>query len=116
MTARLGSAALANWEALDGYAVAHGVPDPRTLPLSRFCSFVWYMMTCNVEKQAEIETMRAQLWRPLPKSTAPIPTRSPWSAENETKAFGALTASLGAKKVTAQPAGSRPGLAPQPPT
>lgn len=93
MTVRLVRTAVANWDTLDGYAVAHGMGDLRDLPLERFCAFVWYMMTRFAEKK-DIDQMRSKLWVPPPKSTAPIPTNSPWSAEAETAAFRAVKAQL----------------------
>jgi len=93
VTVRLVRTAVGNWETLDGYAVAHGMPDLRDLPLDRFCNFVWYMLTRNSEKK-DVDQMRAKLWVPPPKSTAPIPKNSPWSAEAETAAFKAVRAQL----------------------
>jgi hypothetical protein len=86
--------AVANWAHLDGYAVAHGMPDLRELPLERFCNFVWYMMTRNAEPR-EVDRLQQQLWVP-PKSerNKPIPKASPWSAENETAALKAAIATL----------------------
>lgn len=85
---------MANWGTLDGYAVAHGLPDLRELPLERFLNFVWYMMTRNSEPK-EIERLKQTLWVP-PKSerAKPIPKNSPWSAENETAALKAAIATL----------------------
>ena len=94
MTVRLVRTAVANWETLDGYAVAHGMKgDLRDMPLDRFCNFVWFMMTRNAEKK-DIDSMRAKLWVPPPKSAAPIPRNIPWSAEAETAAFKAVKAQL----------------------
>ena len=93
MTVRLVHTAVANWETLDGYAVAHGMADLRTLTLERFCNYVWFMLTRNAE-QKDIDKLRARLWVPPPKSTAPIPKNSPWSAEAETRAFQAVKAQL----------------------
>jgi hypothetical protein len=93
VTVRLVRTAVANWETLDGYAVAHGMGDLRLLELDRFCNYVWYMLTRNAEKK-DIDSMRAKLWVPPPKSAAPIPRNSPWSAEAETAAFKAVKAQL----------------------
>jgi hypothetical protein len=93
VTVRLVRTAVANWETLDGYAVAHGMEDLRTLELDRFCNFVWFMMTRHAEKK-DADQMRAKLWVPPPKATGPIPRNSPWSAEAETAAFKAVKAQL----------------------
>ena len=93
MTVRLVRTAVANWDTLDGYAVAHGMGDLRDLSLERFCNFVWYMLTHNSEKK-DVDQMRSRLWVPPPKSQAPIPKNSPWSAESETAAFRAVKAQL----------------------
>lgn len=93
MIARLGHLATEKWADLDGYAVAHNMPSLRRLPLERFCNFVWYMFTRNANDPAAVDKFRASLWMP-PKGEVP-PPQSPWSAENESKAFGALKAGLG---------------------
>ena len=93
MTVRLVRTAVANWETLDGYAVAHGMGDLRLLDLDRFCNFVWYMLTRNADKK-DTDSLRAKIWVPPPKSVAPIPKNSPWSAEAETAAFKAVKAQL----------------------
>lgn len=89
-------AAARSWADLDGYCVAHGIPDPRELPLERFCNLVWYMMTRNAKDEAAVAKIRAQLWRP-PRGMTVIDRRSPWSPENETKAFAALKSALSPK-------------------
>lgn len=91
MTARLVLTAVNNWDTLDGYAAAHGMPPLLELSLDRFCNFTWYMMTRFSEKK-EIDQLKAKLWVPPPKTTAPIPAQSPWSPENEQKAFAAVKA------------------------
>ena len=93
MTVRLVRTAVANWETLDGYAAAHGMKPLRLMELERFCNYVWYMMTRNGEKK-DNDQLRAKLWVPPPKSEAPIPKNSPWSAEAETAAFRAVKAQL----------------------
>lgn len=93
MTVRLVRTAVANWETLDGYAVAHGMDDLRNLPLERFCNFVWYMLTRNSEKK-DVDQLRAKLWVPPPRAAVPIPANSPWSAESETAVFKAVKAQL----------------------
>lgn len=94
-----------NWADLDGYAVAQNMPDLRTLPIDRFCNFVWHMLTRNAD-ESDRRKLEANIWRPPPK-TVHIDPRSPWSAQNETSALGALKAGLGLSgKVPSQPAPS----------
>lgn len=89
--------ALQHWDVIDGYAVGHNVPDVRTLPLDRFCNFIWWLSTRNANETDQAKA-RAQLWRPPPvvpgKVATPIDPRSPWSAENEAKALASLKAGL----------------------
>ena len=112
MTVRLGMAALAQYEAIDGYATGHGMKDIRLLALDRFCNFVWWLATRNANEQEQAK-MRAQLWRPPPpppgKAPERIDPRSPWSAENEAKALAGLKAGLG---LTTKPTSAAP--APEP--
>lgn len=91
MTARLVLTAVNNWDTLDGYAAAHGMPPLTELTLDRFCNFTWYMMTRNADKK-DYDRLKTQLWVPPPKSSAPIPANSPWSAEAESKAFASVKA------------------------
>lgn len=93
MTLRLGQIAQQHWADLDGYAVGHGMPDLYTLPLERFSNWVWWMLTRN-SNEAEKQKIRAKLWQPPADHKGPIDARSPWSAENEMKAFAALKAQL----------------------
>lgn len=93
MTIRYAQVALQNWEDLDGYAVGHGMRSPKSLPVDRFCHWIWWMLTRNSEKQ-EREKLRAKIWQPPMNSTAPIDKRSPWSPENEGKAFAMLKQQL----------------------
>lgn len=93
MTARLAKAAVENWADFDGYAVAHGMPDLRELPLDRFCSFVWHMLSRNADEQG-VAKLRAKLWQP-PKGEVITDTASPWHPDNEKAAFNSLKAGLG---------------------
>lgn len=106
MTVRLGMAAADNWASIDGYAAGHAMKDIRLLPLERFCNFIWWLSTRNSNEQ-EIAKQKAQLWRPPPappgKPAVPIDPRSPWSAENESKAFAALKAGLTGQVSTPTP-------------
>jgi len=63
------------------------------MPLGRFCSFMWWYCTRNASQQ-DIDKFRTRLWQPVQGEV--IPANSPWSAENETKAFQALKAQTGA--------------------
>lgn len=90
MIARLGHLAVTNWMSLDGYGVAHGV-DPKREPLDRFCAYVYYMVTRNGDEKG-IAKFKSALWMP-PKGVAPD-VRSPWSPENETRAFKAVHAMI----------------------
>lgn len=65
--------------------------DLRTLPLDRFCNFVWWWWTKDAPDSTEVAKIRARLWVP-PKGIAP--TTGPWSPEAETAAFKALSTSL----------------------
>ena len=93
MIARYGQIARQNWEDLDGYAVGHGMPPLTSLPLDRFCNWVWWMLTREAN-ESDRQKIRAKIWRPPPEENKPIDPRSPWSAENEMKAFSALKAQL----------------------
>lgn len=72
--------------------MANGLPSLPSLPLDRFCNFVWHMVTKNASSE-NLEKFRAQLWRP-PLGEVPD-ARSPWSAENERGSFASLKAQLG---------------------
>jgi hypothetical protein len=91
VTVRLVLTAVNNWDTLDGYAAAHGMPPLTELTLDRFCNFTWFMMTRHSEQKA-IDQLKAKLWVPPPKSQAPIPANSPWSPESEAQAFAAVKA------------------------
>lgn len=66
--------------------------DLRSLPLDRFCNYVYWMAT-KESTATEVDKFRARLWRP-PKGATPD-QRSPWSEVNETSAFQGLKAGLG---------------------
>ena len=80
---------------MDGHLVGHGAKGLDELPLRRFCSFIWWMATRNAEEK-DVENFRIQLWRPPLGYQTEIPAESPWSPENESKAFQSLKASLNA--------------------
>lgn len=92
MTVRLAEIALGSWDDIDGFAVSRGMADLRELPLDRFANFIWWFLTRNAS-QEDRERVRNRIWQP-PKGELP-PAKSPWSAENETKAFRALKQTLG---------------------
>lgn len=77
--------------ALDGYAIANGGGNPWQLPLRRTLSFIYHMVTRNGDEKG-IAKFHASLWKP-PKGVA-ADRRSPWSPENETKAFNAVKAMI----------------------
>lgn len=111
MTLRYGQIAEAHWPDLDGYAVGHNMPPLDSLPLGRFCNWLWWMLTRNANEQ-EKEKIRAKLWRPPPAHEGPIDKRSPWSAENEMKSFASLKAQLMPGSIT--PGGSDGASEPSP--
>jgi len=53
------------------------------------------MVTRNAEEK-DVEQFRIQLWRPPLGAQTEIPAESPWSAENETRAFQSLKSALNA--------------------
>lgn len=83
---------VARWEAMDGFAVAHNMPDLRTLDLGRLSNFVYWRISDGADDKA-LDKFRARLWQP-PRGIIPD-KRSPWSAENEVSSFAAARASLG---------------------
>lgn len=93
--------AIARWEEFDGYAVAHNMPDIRMLPLERFCSFIYWMLTRDADESSRAK-LNAQLWMPPPEFEpeavvdAVADSRSPWNPENEGKALSAFKAQFGA--------------------
>jgi hypothetical protein len=92
------------WEEFNGYAIAHGMTDLRRLDAAPFLDFAWYLLTRNGSPES-VEKFKRQLWMP-PKGVLPD-ARSPWSAENETKAFQAVKALTSGKAPTiALPQGS----------
>jgi hypothetical protein len=92
VTLRYGQIANESWDDLHGWAVGHGLR-LQTLTLEEFCHWMWWMLTRNAKNDAERDKLRAKLWRPpvnAVTASKPIDSRSPWSAENETRAFAAL--------------------------
>ena len=83
---------VARWEAMDGFAVAHNMPDLRNLDLGRLANYVYWRTTDGADEKA-LDKFRARLWQP-PRGVIPD-KRSPWSAENESSSFAAARASLG---------------------
>lgn len=68
------------------------MPDLGELPLYRLCNFVYARIMAGGDEKHQ-ERFKARLWMP-PKGEEPD-ARSPWSAENETKGFAALSAQVG---------------------
>lgn len=93
MSLRLARAAVDDWQAFDGFAASQGLPDLEEMSPARFCNLVWWWLIRNVADPIDVDKVRARLWQP-PKGVVPTP-ESPWSAENESKGFAALKASLG---------------------
>jgi hypothetical protein len=79
---------------LDGYGVAHNIPELIDQPLARVMNYVWFMLIRNADTNEQAK-LRAKLWLP-PKGVEP-PKESPWSAESEMAAFRSLRAGLGGK-------------------
>jgi hypothetical protein len=77
---------------VDGLAVSLGLADLRTLPLSRFVNFIWWYLTRNIQSEADLAKIRANVWMP---PAGVEPTEGPWSAAAEMSAFASLKASLG---------------------
>lgn len=96
MTVRLCGLLVDNWAFVDGMAMGTGMGDLEDYPLGRVANFAWWLLT--KEKDAkEIDKLKARIWQP-PRGHVEIETASPWSAENEMKAFSAIKSQLAPKK------------------
>lgn len=93
MTLRLLTTAWEQWVDLDGWAVAHGMKDLRSISLFRFVSFVQWWLTKDAPDAAARASFEAKLWQP-PPGVEPAPG-SPWSPEAELGALNALHMQLG---------------------
>ena len=93
MIQRLLASAYSEWDYIDGFCLGHGI-DLEKLPLNRFCSVMWWILTRNAGEENDAEKLKRELWMP-PKGTAVTDPRSPWFAGNESGGFGALKSSLG---------------------
>lgn len=71
------------WERFDGQMAMKNVA-PLELEFERFLNLVYAWYTDGMDEQ-EIAKFDAKLW--IPPKGKPIPAESPWSAENERKAF-----------------------------
>ena len=93
MIERLVASAEANWQRLDGEMAMKNV-DPLALPFERYLNLVlvWFL---GDRDEAETAKFMAKLW--MPPKGAPIPAESPWSPENETKAFAQFKAATTGK-------------------
>jgi hypothetical protein len=79
---------------LEGHLVGQGaIYGMEDLPINRFLGYVWWYFTKDADERQR-DKFKAALWRP-PTIDTPIPKESPWSAENEMKAFSALKAETG---------------------
>lgn len=93
MIQRLLASAYSEWDYIDGFCLGHGI-DLEKLPLNRFCSVMWWILTRNAGEENDAEKLKRELWMP-PKGAAVTDPRSPWFAGNESGGFGALKSSLG---------------------
>lgn len=76
----------------DGFAVAHNMPQLGDIDLGRLANFI-YWHTVKDAGNDDVEKFRAKLWQP-PIGVA-AHERSPWSPENESKAFSSARTALG---------------------
>lgn len=60
---------------------------------------MWWLWTRNGDEKDKAR-FRAKVWQP-PKGTEVVDKRSPWSPENELKAFASVQAALGLKQIAA---------------
>lgn len=90
MTVRLSQVALTYWADLDGLAVSRNMPPLQSLPVDRFCNFVWWWMTRNAD-EAERKRLQARIWQP---PLDYVPKTGPWAAQNESSSFQSLKAAL----------------------
>lgn len=79
MTGRLIAIAVESEKQIDGWAVAHNMPDLEDIPLRRLCNFIWWFVTRNAEKQADVDKFERRLWMPPPGEVG----MGPWAAEAE---------------------------------
>ena len=91
MTLRLLVLAGDNWPRFDGWATARGL-DAGGMPLPRFCHLVGFWATEGAQSEADVRKFEAALWRP---PVGVVPTRGPWSPQEENRAFAGLKAALG---------------------
>lgn len=92
MSYRLLAVLIEKWQDMDGFAVAHNMPNLQDLELGRVCNFVYWRVVDGITDSAAIDKFRARLWQP-PRGVVADP-RSPWSPENEQSAFKAAKAML----------------------
>jgi len=78
------------WNRFDGQMVMKNV-DPLALPFDRFLNLVYAWYIDGLE-EPDIAKFDAKLW--IPPKGAEIPAESPWSAENEKKAFAQFKAAV----------------------
>lgn len=94
MTQRLLSIASSHWARIDGALAASLTTDPLDLPIDRFLNLV-YWRAVDGGSEEDVRKFESRLWMP-PVGVAPAP-QSPWSPENETRAFKGLVAEVGSK-------------------
>lgn len=90
MTRRLVNTVAEHWPRFDGEMALQGF-DPLDLPFDRFISLLYAWMTKDLD-EAGLAKFDAQLWQPV--KGVEIPAESPWSPENEQKAFAAFKSSV----------------------
>lgn len=73
------------------------MPAVESLPLRRFCAFLWWFFTHRADDPHAVEKFRSRLWQP-PPGVEVTDERSPWSPEAETAAFASLKADVGGGK------------------
>jgi hypothetical protein len=78
------------WARFDGQMGMRSV-DPLEMPFERFLNLVYAWYTEGMD-ETEIAKFDAKLWMPV--KGAEIPKESPWSPENEQKAFSQFKAAV----------------------
>lgn len=82
--------ALEHWYIFDGYAVAHGGADLRTLDVDRLCSYIRWMCTKELQENDRIQ-FEARLFQPPPGEKP----AGPWAPEAETASLANLQQAFG---------------------
>lgn len=88
---------LENWYDVLGYFLAHGLDDPRDMPIDHVEAVLWYRATENAQDPTFPDKLKAALWRPPPGA---VP-EGPWAPEAEASAFASLKAQVSGNAPTA---------------